>query len=205
MIKQRVFAWTDTYDIYDEYGNPKYFVKTEFFNIGHHMHIYDMYDQEVGVIHQEIFHLLPVFEVEIGGRTIGRIQRRFSLFTPRYDIEYHGWQVQGDLFGWDYDVYDGSYCIAHIGKELFRWGDTYVIDIANPEDEILGLMLVLAIDAANCSKKTDEFLANGLGAQYNTGLDSLLVVSMGTGTSFVKVQASATAMPAIRTWWQRAT
>ena len=92
MIKQRVFAWTDTYDIYDEYGNPKYFVKTEFFNIGHHMHIYDMYDQEVGVIHQEIFHLLPVFEVEIGGRTIGRIQRRFSLFTPRYDIEYHGWQ-----------------------------------------------------------------------------------------------------------------
>ena len=71
MIKQRVFAWTDTYDIYDEYGNPKYFVKTEFFNIGHHMHIYDMYDQEVGVIHQEIFHLLPVFEVEIGGRTIG--------------------------------------------------------------------------------------------------------------------------------------
>ena len=47
MIKQRVFAWTDTYDIYDEYGNPKYFVKTEFFNIGHHMHIYDMYDQEI--------------------------------------------------------------------------------------------------------------------------------------------------------------
>ena len=71
MIKQRVFAWTDTYDIYDEYGNPKYFVKTEFFNIGHHMHIYDMYDQEVGVIHQEIFHLLPVFEVEIGGQSVG--------------------------------------------------------------------------------------------------------------------------------------
>ncbi len=39
-------------------------------------------------------------------------------------------------------------------------------------------------------RKTDEFLANGLGAQYNTGLDSLLVVSMGTGTSFVKVQGS---------------
>ena len=48
-------------------------------------------------------------------------------------------------------MYDGSYCIAHISKELLRWRDTYVIDIANPEDEILGLMLVLAIDAANCS------------------------------------------------------
>lgn len=35
--------------------------------------------------------------------------------------------------------------------------------------------------------KTDEFLANGLGAQYLTQLDKLIVVSMGTGTSFVKV------------------
>lgn len=34
---------------------------------------------------------------------------------------------------------------------------------------------------------TDEFLANGLGAQYGSKLKSLLVVSMGTGTSFVKV------------------
>ena len=27
LIKQRVFSWTDTYDVYDEAGNPKYFVK----------------------------------------------------------------------------------------------------------------------------------------------------------------------------------
>lgn len=154
MIKQRVFAWTDTYDIYDEYGNPKYFVKTEFFNIGHHMHIYDMYDREVGVIHRDISSASGVRSRD--RRTDNRSDSEtILLFTPRYDIEYHGWQVQGDLFGWDYDVYDGSYCIAHIGKELFRWGDTYVIDIANPEDEILGLMLVLAIDAANCSNNND--------------------------------------------------
>ncbi len=39
--------------------------------------------------------------------------------------------------------------------------------------------------------KVDEFLANGLGARYRTGLKDLLVVSMGTGTSFVKVQGSS--------------
>lgn len=36
--------------------------------------------------------------------------------------------------------------------------------------------------------KTDEFVANGLGAQYLTNLPKLIVVSMGTGTSFVKVE-----------------
>lgn len=35
--------------------------------------------------------------------------------------------------------------------------------------------------------KTDEFMANALGAKYRSGLDRMIVVSMGTGTSFIKV------------------
>ena len=31
LIKQRVFALTDTYDVYDEDGNPKYFVRMNCF------------------------------------------------------------------------------------------------------------------------------------------------------------------------------
>ncbi len=42
--------------------------------------------------------------------------------------------------------------MIHISKKLFTWGDTYAIDIADPEDEIDGLLLVLAIDAANCTQ-----------------------------------------------------
>ena len=35
-------------------------------------------------------------------------------------------------------------------KQLLHWGDTYAIDIVNPADELMGL-LVIAIDAANCT------------------------------------------------------
>ncbi len=38
----------------------------------------------------------------------------------------------------------------HISKELLHWGDTYTIDIANSVDELQGVLLVIAIDAANC-------------------------------------------------------
>ena len=82
---------------------------------------------------------------------MGSITKRFSLFTPRYDIDYKNYHVQGDFMGWDYDVYCGSRRVIHISKELFRWGDTYVLDFINPEDEATGLLLVLAIDAVNCS------------------------------------------------------
>ena len=50
LIKQRVFSWTDSYDIYDENGNVKYFVKAEFFSFGHQLHVYDCYQNEVAVI-----------------------------------------------------------------------------------------------------------------------------------------------------------
>lgn len=36
-------------------------------------------------------------------------------------------------------------------ERAFHWGDTYVIDYACQDDELIGLLTVIAIDAANCS------------------------------------------------------
>ncbi len=151
LIKQRVFSWTDTYDVYDESGNVKYFVKAEFFSFGHMLHVYDAMEREAGVIRQKLLSLLPVFEIEVNGSTIGRIEKRISLFRPKYDIDFNGWHAEGDFLGWEYDVFKGQSIAAHISKELFLWGDTYVIEYPNPEDELTALLLVIAIDAANCT------------------------------------------------------
>lgn len=35
---------------------------------------------------------------------------------------------------------------------------------------------------------TDEFLANGLGAHYDSNFENIIVISMGTGTSIIKVE-----------------
>lgn len=152
LIKQRVFSWTDSYDIYDENGNVRYFVKAKLIALGHQLHVYDANQNEIGMIKQKLLTFLPAFEIEIGGRTVGKIQKEFSFFKPRYEIDCNGWRVEGDFLGWDYDVYSGCSSIIHISKELLHFGDTYVIDIANPEDELMGMMLVIAIDAANCTQ-----------------------------------------------------
>ena len=36
------------------------------------------------------------------------------------------------------------------------------------------------------TEKAEEFIADGLGARFETNLDRMMVVSMGTGTSIVK-------------------
>ncbi len=151
LIKQRVFSWTDKYDIYDENGNVRYFVKGEFLSLGHRLHIYDADGNEVGLVKQKLMTILPVFELEENGQVIGRVERRFSMFKPKYDVDFRGWRAEGDFMQWEYEVWQACSMVMRITKKILSWGDTYVLDIADPADALHGLMLVLAIDAANCS------------------------------------------------------
>ena len=99
LIKQRVFSWADTYDVYDENENPKYYVEAKLLSIGHQLHVYDRNCNEIGVIKEKIMTFLPQFDIEIGGRYVGNIQQKFTLFYPKYEIDYNGWRVDGDFLG----------------------------------------------------------------------------------------------------------
>ena len=79
------------------------------------------------------------------------VRKQFSFLVPRYQVDYRGWDVEGDFLGWDYRVTDGSRTVMRIEKQWLSWGDTYTLSFANPADEIPGLLLVIAIDAANCN------------------------------------------------------
>lgn len=151
LIRQRVFSWTDSYDVFDEWGTPIYEVRAAFFALGHQIHVYDKATgRDLGSIHQRLLTLMPVFDIVIGGRTMGTVRKQFTFLRPRYQVEYQGWQVEGDFLGWDYQVKKGSGTVMTIAKELFRWSDTYTLTCADPADAFPGLLLVLAIDAANC-------------------------------------------------------
>ena len=152
LIEQRVFSWSDTYDIYDEQGNQKYFVKNELISLGHRLHVYDAAHNEIGFIKQKLFCLLPTFEIEWNGQLMGHIEQRFALFRPKYDVDFMGWRAEGDFMGWDYDVYEACSAVVHVHKKILSWGDTYALEFDDPKHEIPALFLVLAIDAANCSQ-----------------------------------------------------
>lgn len=156
MIKQRVFSWGEKFDIYDEQGNVKYFVKGEIFSFGHKLHVYDAYDREIGGVYEKLLTFPKQFEIVLGGSVRGYITKQFTFFWQKYDVDFNGWHVDGDFLDWEYDVFSGNRPIIHISKQWLSWGDTYVIDFENPEDEIMGLMLVLAIDAANCDHNNNN-------------------------------------------------
>ena len=152
LFKQRMFSWFDSYDIYDENGDTIFIVKGEL-SWGHLLRIYDINGNDVGYIQEKILTWLPKFEMYIGNKYAGCISKEFSLFTPKFHIDYNGWQIDGDWLEWDYSILNSfGRDIAHVTKEL-DWTDTYVIDILDPQDTLCALMLVLAIDAEKCSRK----------------------------------------------------
>lgn len=151
-FKQRLFSWFDSYDIYDEQGNTLYVVKGQL-AWGHCLKIFDAYGNEVGTVKERLLTFLPKFEVYQGSRYLGCIQKEFSLFTPRYDIDYNGWHISGNFMEWDYQIINSmGHLVASISKELFHMTDQYIIDVPNPQDALTALMFVLAIDAEKCSR-----------------------------------------------------
>ena len=152
LFKQRFFSWLDSYDIYSENGDTLYTVKGEL-DWGHRMRIYDADGNDVGCIRQKVLTWLPRFEIYLGDQYAGCIQKAFTFLKPRFDVDFNGWQVEGNWLEWEYRIMDASgHVIAHVSKEIWNWTDTYMIDVANPEDALCALMLVLAIDAEKWSR-----------------------------------------------------
>lgn len=151
LFKQRMFSWFDSYDIYDAFGNTLFLVKGRL-SWGHKLCIYSPDGAEIGMVKEVIFRFMPKFELFAYGNYVGMIAKEFRFFRNVYNLDFNGWNVDGNFLGWDYRITDGNgRLVASISKELFHWTDTYVIDVVDPRNALCALMVTLAIDAEKCS------------------------------------------------------
>lgn len=152
LFKQRFFSWFDSYDIYNESGEVLYTVEGKL-SWGHKLHILNQHGEHIATVKQVLLTFMPKFELYQGDTCIGSVQKKVSLFTPHYEMDFKGWNVKGNFLEWDYEIIDSSgEKVAAVSKEIFNFTDTYSIDVANDEDTLYALMLTLAIDAEKCSR-----------------------------------------------------
>lgn len=151
LFKQRFFSWLDSYDIYDEAGAPVYTVEGKL-SWGHRLEILDASGAALGTVKEEVLTFLPRFALYLDGEYIGQIKKEFTFFKPVFSLDCNGWQVEGNLFEWDYSITDANgEAVAYLSKELLHFTDTYVLEILDPQNALMVLMIALAIDAAKCS------------------------------------------------------
>ena len=152
LFKQRFFSWFDSYNIYDENGDIVFEVKGKL-SWGHLLNIYDNKGQLVGIVKEKVLTFLPKFEIYENDKYLGNVKKEFTLIRDKYFLDFKDWKVEGDILGWNYLVVDGQkHTIMETSKKIFNLTDTYILDIPDEKNKLYCLMIVLAIDAAKCSK-----------------------------------------------------
>ena len=152
ILKERLISWFDSFNIYDEDGNIYFKVKGKL-AWGHKLVIYNAAGSEIGMVREKIVDILPQFNLFKDGERVGTITKKLTVIRPKFKIDFNGWDIDGNWLEWDYSILDPyGRQVASISKELWNFTDTYVLDIADPQDALCVLMVVLAIDAEKCSR-----------------------------------------------------
>ena len=144
-IKQKVFSWRDRFAVKDESGADRWFAQGEIFSWGRKLHVYNVSGQETAFIRQKMMSFLPRYFIEIGG-SVYTMKKELTFLRPRFSIEGLPWEMRGNAWAHEYELYDGAGTIMRMSKHWFTWGDSYELDIPNPANETLCLCVALTVD-----------------------------------------------------------
>jgi len=149
-IRQKIFSWLDSYHVYDGNGNTAYTVRGQL-SWGHYLKIYDSTGKSIAAVRERKIRVMPKFDVYKKGKYIGCVTKRISFLGPRYDISWKKWYLKGSVMEWNYVIQD----IASIHKKIISMTDIYEIETVRDEDALDVLLIVIAVDAANCTRGKD--------------------------------------------------
>lgn len=148
LIRQRVFSFGDNFTIKDETGQDRYVVQGKVFSLGDKLKIQDLMGNELFYIEQQLFRFLPEYYIYAGGQQVASVKKQLTFFTPKFMIDsvYGSYDIEGDFFGYDFQITKDGRVVAVISKQWFSFSDTYGIDIEDGEDHAFLLTLAIVID-----------------------------------------------------------
>ena len=150
LMKQKIFAWGDDFTIKDEADNDAFFVDGRAFSIGKKLSFQDMKGTELAFIRQKLLSWGPTYEISRNGELVATVKKKhFTLFRCKFSVDVPGpddLEAQGSFMEYDYNFTRGSKTAAEVSKRWFSLRDTYGVDIAEGEDEVLILASTVVID-----------------------------------------------------------
>ncbi|OLE30291.1 MAG: hypothetical protein AUG44_01585 [Actinobacteria bacterium 13_1_20CM_3_71_11] len=152
LIRERFFHMGDDSEITDESGQPVLLVDGKVLSLRNRLVIRDPAGREVASVHRHLIALRPTYEVTIGGEKAAEVRSRFfTPFREKFTIDVPGpddLEMKGNLFDHEFTVRRGGDTVATVSKRWFTIRDTYAVDIAEGENDLLILASVLALDLA---------------------------------------------------------
>jgi uncharacterized protein YxjI len=159
VIKERFFRLGEDSDILDESGRPVFHVDGKVFTLRDRLEIQDMSGREVASVHRKLIALRPTYQISIGGEDAAQVRKHFfTPFRDSFTIDVPGpddLEMNGSLFEHDFTIRRGDRVVATVSKAWLTLRDTYGVEIAEGEDDLLILASVLALDLAEDRERAE--------------------------------------------------
>jgi uncharacterized protein YxjI len=150
LMKQKLFCWGDDFTIKDDQGQDVFFVDGKAFSFGDKLSFQDMEGNELAFIRQKLLAWGPTYEIYRGGELAAVVKK--SLFTfihCKFTVDVPGpddLEAEGNFLDHEYCFARGGATVAAVSKKWFSWTDTYGVEIADGEDDVLILASSVVID-----------------------------------------------------------
>ncbi|QNR19633.1 hypothetical protein HNY42_01070 [Exiguobacterium sp. Helios] len=151
-MKQKVFSLRGRFSIQDQQEQDVYLVEGSFMKLPKTFSISTVDGEEVAVITKKMLSLLPKFFIEVDGETL-TIEKSFTFFKDRYTIDAADLEIDGDWLDMDFEIKRHGEVVGSVEKKWFTFGDSYEIQVFDPDIEKILIALVVAID---CVKEDEE-------------------------------------------------
>lgn len=149
-MQQKWFSLGDDFSIKDEAGNEAFCVDGRAFSWGSKLSVEDSSGREVAFIAQTLLAWGPTYEIRREGVTAAIVKKHlWTLFQARFSVDVPGpgdLEATGDFLDHEYSITRGEGVVATVSKRWFSWTDTYGIDVAHGEDDVLVLCVAIVID-----------------------------------------------------------
>jgi uncharacterized protein YxjI len=159
IIREKFFHIGEDSQITDEGGNPVYEVDGKVFSLHDTLVMRDMEGHEVATIKRRLIALTPTYTIERPGADTTEVRKHFiNLLGDHYTIDIpgpHDMELDGNLFEHDYQVTRDGVVVATVSKRWISMTDTYGVETAPGEDDLIILASVLALDLAEDRERHD--------------------------------------------------
>lgn len=149
-LRQDWLSFGDDYTIKDAAGRVAYVVDGRVFSFGDALHVLDPQGRELAFIDQKLLSWGPTYEISRDGRLAAVVKKSvFTLFRCEFTVDVPGPDdllAEGDFWEHEYAFTRRGRVAATVSKRWFSWTDTYGIEIADGEDDVLVLASAVVID-----------------------------------------------------------
>jgi uncharacterized protein YxjI len=151
LVKQKLFCLGDDFAIKDESGRERYYVDGQAFTLlRQKLSFRDEQKKEIAFIRERLISLTPSYEILRGDDVAAVVKKDFiNVFRLGFTVDVPGpddLEATGSLLDHEYTFKRGGRVVAEVSKKWFSFTDTYGVEVAEGEDEVLILASTVVID-----------------------------------------------------------